>query len=77
MVGPEPLLLCLGALGVLVALFVSAAASGDVYESLLWYQSPRIWVCVSMVGALPSLFERSAAISDSLPVRRRSASAWA
>jgi len=29
-------------------LFV-AAASGDVYSALLWYQSPKIWVCVSVV----------------------------
>ncbi len=48
-VNPEPLLLLLGVVGALLALFVSAA-SFNVYESILWYQSPKIWVCVSVVS---------------------------
>lgn len=53
---PEPLLLVLGVIGVLVALFV-AAASGDVYAALLWYQSPKIWVVVSIVSSSFPLFQ--------------------
>ncbi len=50
-INPEPLLLVLGVAAALVALFVSAA-SFNVYESILWYQSPKIWVCVSVVSSI-------------------------
>ena len=45
---PAPALLGLCLVALLVALFVSGAAS-DVLGSLLWYQSPKIWVVVSSV----------------------------
>lgn len=54
-ISPEPLLLALGVVAVLVALFV-AAASGDVYAALLWYQSPKIWVVVSVVSRFDWLY---------------------
>ncbi len=71
-IAPEPLLLGLCVVAVLGALFISAASYG-VYEALLWYQSPRIWVCVSVVRCcllvMPELFLYSP--------HRRSASVWA
>mmetsp|Transcript_25787 Transcript_25787/g.43026 ORF Transcript_25787/g.43026 Transcript_25787/m.43026 type:complete len:411 (+) Transcript_25787:66-1298(+) len=48
MVEPFPLVVGLGILAALVALFVSAA-KGDLYGSILWYQSPRIWIVVSAI----------------------------
>ena len=51
-VDPAPLTLVVCAIAILVALFVSAA-QGDVYNAVLWYQSPKIWVFVSAVRPLP------------------------
>lgn len=54
MVDPKPVLIVLGAIAAIMALFVSAA-SYDVYGALLWYQSPRIWVFVSAVSVYQGL----------------------
>lgn len=47
-VDPAPLVLALGVVAALVALFVSAA-QGDLYGAVLWYQSTKIWSVVSAV----------------------------
>lgn len=46
---PAPVLVALGIMAALVALFVSAA-KGDIFSALLWYQSANIWVVVSSVS---------------------------
>lgn len=56
---PAPVLLFVCILSVLLALFVSTAAF-DVFGSILWYQSAKIWVIVSTlcfcVGVSGSIF---------------------
>jgi hypothetical protein len=47
-VAPRPLLMGLGAAGLLLALLVSAAAK-DPSSAVFWYQSPYLWVIVSTV----------------------------
>ena len=49
MIDPMPLLVLLGAIAALVALFVSAAKY-DVYGSVFWYQTPKLWIVVSAVS---------------------------
>jgi len=49
-VDPTPLVLALGVVAALVALFVSAA-QGDLYGAVLWYQSTKIWSVVSAVSS--------------------------
>lgn len=44
-----PILAALSCISVLVALIVSFAAF-DVKKALLWYQSPKIWVVMSVVS---------------------------
>lgn len=48
MADPIPFLIGLCLVALLLALFVSNA-SYDVFGSLLWYQSPSIWVVISAV----------------------------
>ena len=48
MLDPQPFLLLLGVLSILLALFVTAAGD-DIYSALLWYQSPKVWIWVSAV----------------------------
>jgi len=48
MMDPQPVLLLLGALSILLALFVTCAGD-DIFSALLWYQSPKVWIWVSAV----------------------------
>lgn len=47
---PFLFLFAIGVFALLLSLFVSAAVY-DVFGSLLWYQSPKIWVAISIVSS--------------------------
>jgi hypothetical protein len=64
-VDPWPLLAILGAVAVLVALFVGAASS-DVSRAFFWYRSPFLWMSVSVVSLINKCIKKKERKKESI-----------